>query len=148
MRHETIPSTLFIENRARLKSRLPAGSLAVVNANDIPPTNADGSRIPIPNSDLFYLTGIEQEETILVLAPDALDPKLREVLFVREPNAHLKTWEGHKHPKDEAQALSGPSGLRPSSHCELSSGRGCTTSRWGRGRRPNRPAGGHSRNIL
>jgi Xaa-Pro aminopeptidase len=107
MRHEAIPATLFIENRARLKSRLLPGSLAVVNANDIPPTNADGTRMPIPNSDLFYLTGIEQEETMLLLAPDALDEKLREVLFVREPNAHLKTWEGHKHPKDEAQAISG-----------------------------------------
>ena len=107
MRHEAIPATLFIENRARLKSRLLPGSLAVVNANDIPPTNADGTRMPIPNSDLFYLTGIEQEETMLLLAPDAHDEKLREVLFVREPNAHLKTWEGHKHPKDEAQAISG-----------------------------------------
>ena len=107
MRHEAIPSTLLIENRARLKSRLLPGSLAVVNANDIPPTNADGTRMPIPNSDLFYLTGIEQEETMLLLAPDAHDEKLREVLFVREPNAHLKTWEGHKHPKDEAQAISG-----------------------------------------
>jgi Xaa-Pro aminopeptidase len=107
MRHEAIPATLFIENRARLKSRLLPASLAVVNANDIPPTNADGTRIPIPNSDLFYLTGIEQEETMLLLAPDAHDEKLREVLFIREPNAHLKTWEGHKHPKDEAQAISG-----------------------------------------
>lgn len=107
MRHEAIPATLFIENRARLKSRLLPASLAVVNANDIPPTNADGTRMPIPNSDLFYLTGIEQEETMLLLAPDAHDEKLREVLFVREPNAHLKTWEGHKHPKDEAQAISG-----------------------------------------
>jgi Xaa-Pro aminopeptidase len=107
MRHEAIPATLFIENRARLKSRLLPASLAVVNANDIPPTNADGTRMPIPNSDLFYLTGIEQEETMLLLAPDAHDEKLREVLFIREPNAHLKTWEGHKHPKDEAQAISG-----------------------------------------
>ena len=107
MRHETIPSTLFTENRARLRERLPAGSLAVVNANDIPPTNADGSTIPIPNSDLFYLSGIEQEESILIIAPDALDEKMREVLFVREPSAHLKTWEGHKHPKGEAQGISG-----------------------------------------
>ena len=107
MRHEAIPATLFIENRERLKARLSAGSLAVVNANDIPPTNADGTKIPTPNSDLFYLSGIEQEETILVIAPDALDEKMREVLFVREPNAHLKTWEGHKHPKSEAQAISG-----------------------------------------
>ncbi len=107
MRHENIPSALFTENRARLKARLPAGSLAIVNANDIPPTNADGTTIPIPNSDLFYLSGIEQEESILVLAPDALDEKMREVLFVREPSAHLKTWEGHKHPKSEAQGISG-----------------------------------------
>ena len=107
MRHETIPSTLFTDNRKRLKDRLPASSVAVVNANDIPPTNADGSTIPIPNSDLFYLSGIEQEESILVIAPDALDEKMREMLFVREPSAHLKTWEGHKHPKEEAQAISG-----------------------------------------
>ena len=107
MRHENIPSALFTENRARLKARLPAGSLAVVNANDIPPTNADGSTIPTPNSDLFYLSGIEQEESILVIAPDALDEKMREVLFVREPSAHLMTWEGHKHPKSEVQGISG-----------------------------------------
>lgn len=107
MRHENIPSALFTENRARLKERLPSGSLAVINANDIPPTNADGSTIPIPNSDLFYLSGIEQEESILLIAPDALDEKMREVLFVREPSAHLKTWEGHKHPKSEAQDISG-----------------------------------------
>ena len=68
MRHENIPSALFTENRARLKARLPASSLAVFNANDIPPTNADGTTIPIPNSDLFYLSGIEQEESILVIA--------------------------------------------------------------------------------
>lgn len=107
MRHEPIPSALFSENRARLKERLPASSLAIVNANDIPPTNADGSLTPTPNSDLFYLSGIEQEESILLLAPDALDEKLREVLFLREPSEHLKTWEGHKHPKKEAQDISG-----------------------------------------
>ena len=62
-----------------------------------------------PNSDprLFYLAGIEQEESVLVLAPDAHDPRLREVLFLREPNEHLKVWEGHKHSKDEATAISG-----------------------------------------
>ncbi len=107
MRHEIIPSSLFTENRKRLKEHLPPCSLAVINANDIPPTNADGSTIPTPNSDLFYLSGIEQEESLLVIAPDALDEKLREVLFVREPSAHLKTWEGHKHSRSEAQAISG-----------------------------------------
>jgi Xaa-Pro aminopeptidase len=107
MRHAPIDSKLFTENRERLKKLLPPRSLAIVNANDIPPTNADGSLLMQPNSDLFYLTGIEQEESILLLAPDAHDPKHREILFVREPNEHLKIWEGHKHSKDEATKISG-----------------------------------------
>ena len=107
MRHAPIDSKLFAENRQRLRQLLPANSLVVVNANDIPQTNSDGSLGLVPNSDLFYLSGIEQEESILVLAPDAFDPKLREVLFLREPNEHLKIWEGHKHSKEEAQKISG-----------------------------------------
>jgi Xaa-Pro aminopeptidase len=107
MRHAPIDPQLFVENRRRLAALLPGNALAVVNANDIPPTNADGSLLPVPNSDLFYLTGLEQEESLLVLSPDAFDPKLREVLFLREPSEHLKVWEGHKHSKDEAQRLSG-----------------------------------------
>lgn len=107
MRHAPIDPQLFVENRQRLAALLPGNALAVVNANDIPPTNADGSMLPVPNSDMFYLGGVEQEESILVLSPDAFDPKLREVLFLREPNEHLKVWEGHKHSKDEAQRLSG-----------------------------------------
>lgn len=102
-----IDSQLFTQNRERLKKLLPPRSIAIVNANDVLPTNADGSLIMHPNSDLFYLTGIEQEESILLLSPDAFDPKHREILFLREPNEHLKTWEGHKHPKDEATKISG-----------------------------------------
>lgn len=107
MRHAPIDPQLFIENRERLKALLPPGSLVVVNANDVLPTNADGSLPLHPNSDLFYLTGIEQEETILVLAPDAHDEKLREILFVREPNDLLKLWEGHKLSQAQATAVSG-----------------------------------------
>ena len=107
MRHTPINSKLFTENRQRLRQLLPANSLVVVNANDIPQTNSDGSLGLVPNSDLFYLSGIEQEESILVLAPDAFDPKLREVLFVREPSEHLKIWEGHKHSKEETRKISG-----------------------------------------
>lgn len=98
---------MFVENRARLKDSLLPDSLAVVNANDILPTNADGTLPMRPNSDLFYLTGIEQEESVLVLAPDAFDEKHREILFLREPNEHLKTWEGHKLSKEEATKTSG-----------------------------------------
>jgi len=107
MRHTPIPSALFTENRERLKKLLLPNSLAVVNANDILPTNADGSLRMQPNADLFYLTGIEQEETILLLAPNAFDEKQREILFLREPNEHLKVWEGHKLSKEQAQKISG-----------------------------------------
>ncbi|HTN75107.1 MAG TPA: Xaa-Pro aminopeptidase [Pirellulaceae bacterium] len=107
MRHAPIDSALFVENRQHLKALLKPKSLAVVNANDILPTNADGSLAMQPNSDLFYLSGIEQEESILLLAPDAADEKFREVLFIREPNEHLKTWEGHKLSKAEATEKSG-----------------------------------------
>lgn len=107
MRHAPIDPRLFVENRERLTRLLLPKSLAVVNANDVLPSNADGSLALHPNSDLFFLTGIEQEESILLLAPDAFDPKHREILFLREPNEHLKIWEGHKHSKDEAQKTSG-----------------------------------------
>ncbi|HZK81521.1 MAG TPA: aminopeptidase P N-terminal domain-containing protein, partial [Humisphaera sp.] len=107
MRHKSIPPELFIENRQRLKGLLIARAVAVVNANDVLPTNADGTLLMHANSDLFYLSGIEQEESILLLAPDAFDEKLHEILFVREPNELLKTWEGHKVSKDEATAISG-----------------------------------------
>ena len=107
MRHEPLDPKLFTENRARLAKLLPPKSVAVLNANDILPTNADGSLLMRANSDLFYLTGVEQEETLLVIFPDADDEKLREVLFLREPNAQNELWEGHKLGKDEAQKLTG-----------------------------------------
>ncbi|HTJ00406.1 MAG TPA: aminopeptidase P family protein [Dongiaceae bacterium] len=107
MRHVPIDSKLFIENRRRLRERLLPQSLAVVNANDVLPSNGDGTLPACPNTDLFYLTGIEQEESRLVLAPDAPDENLREILFLREPNEHLKIWEGHKLSQAAAQELSG-----------------------------------------
>lgn len=100
-------AALYTANRERLRKLLPAGSLVVVNANDVLPTNADGTLRLQPNSDLLYLCGVVQEESILVLAPDAFDEKQREILFVREPNPHLTTWEGHKLSKEEAQKISG-----------------------------------------
>lgn len=71
------------------------------------PTNSDGNMRFRQNSDLFYLTGIDQEETILVLCPDFPDKKYREVLFVRETNEQIATWEGHKYTKEEAREASG-----------------------------------------
>ena len=107
MRHIPIDSKLFATHRKNLADRLPAKALAITNANDVLPTNADGTFPIHPNSDLFYLSGIEQEESILVLFPDCPNPKHREILFVREPSEHLKIWEGYKHTKDDAQKISG-----------------------------------------
>ena len=107
MRHEPLDPKLFIENRARLGRLLPPKSLAVLNTNDILPTNADGTFPIRANSDLFYLTGVEQEETMLIVYPDADDEKFREILFVREPNEQNELWEGHKLRSEEAQALTG-----------------------------------------
>jgi Xaa-Pro aminopeptidase len=102
-----LPAALFTLNRERLVKKLLPRSLAVLNANDPMPTNADGTMGHLQNADLFYLTGVHQEETILLLAPDAFDPNHREILFVREPNEHLKIWEGHKLTKESATKISG-----------------------------------------
>ncbi len=107
MKAVPLPSALFTLNRERLVKKLLPRSLAVFNANDIMPTNADGSLGHLQNADLFYLTGVHQEETILLLAPDAFDPNHREILFVRQPNEHLAIWEGHKLSKEQATAISG-----------------------------------------
>jgi Xaa-Pro aminopeptidase len=107
MRHAPIPSELFALNRERLAKLLPPSSIAVLNANDVLPTNADGSLIMVPNTDLFYLTGIEQEESLLVICPDAFEEKHRVILFLRQPSEHLKIWEGYKHSQEDAQKISG-----------------------------------------
>jgi Xaa-Pro aminopeptidase len=112
VRHEPIDSQLFTFNRERLRRLLPPNSLAIVNANDVPPANGDGTLAMIPNSNLFYLAGVEQERTILVLYPDADDEKHREVLFLREPTAENELWEGHKLTVDEARSISGIRNIR------------------------------------
>src|SRR5439155_23704457 len=105
MRHDPISPELFGANRARLAKLLPPNSLAFVNANDIPPTNADGTMAFTPNSDLFYLSGIEQEQTILLLYPDADEEEHREILFLREPTPELELWECHKLTKYECRQV-------------------------------------------
>ncbi|HMJ89250.1 MAG TPA: Xaa-Pro aminopeptidase, partial [Candidatus Acidoferrum sp.] len=106
-RYAPIEPRLFITNRERLRKMMLPRSLAVVNANDVLPTNADGSLRLISNSDLFYLTGIEQEQTILLLFPAADDEKQREMLFIRDVHPKLEIWEGHKLTKEEARTISG-----------------------------------------
>ena len=107
MRHASINPQLFTANRQRLAALLPPNSLAVIGSNDVLPGNADATLPFRQNSDLFYLTGIEQEESLLLLYPDAQDERLREILFIRESNPHLVTWEGHKLDVPEARQISG-----------------------------------------
>lgn len=107
MRYEPIDPQLFITNRARLTALLPPNSLVVVNSNDVPPTNADGTAALPVNSDLFFLTSVEQEQSILLLYPDADEEKHRAILFLREPTKDLEIWEGHKLTREEARKLSG-----------------------------------------
>lgn len=107
MKYLPIGNKLFIENRARFAAKLQPGALAVFNSNDILPTNADGTMPFHQNADLFYLSGIDQEESILVLFPHATDPTHREVLFLKETNETIAIWEGHKYTKEEARSSSG-----------------------------------------
>lgn len=107
MKYKSIDSKLFSENRLRFAKKLAANSLAVFNSNDIMPTNADGHMGFRQNADLFYLSGIDQEESILVIFPDSKDAAHREILFLKETNEHIAVWEGHKYTKEEATATSG-----------------------------------------
>ncbi len=107
MRHEPISPEFFIRNRKKLRGLLKPNSMVILHSNDIYPTNADGTMPFKQNGDLFHLTGVDQEETTLVLLPDAVDPKEREILFVRETNEHIAIWEGAKLTKEQARAVSG-----------------------------------------
>jgi len=107
MRYEKIDSKLFISNRERLRSLLKPNSMVIVQSNDVLPTNADGTFGFRQNNDIFYLSGVDQEETILILFPDFPDEKFREILMMRETSEHLKIWEGEKLSKKQATEISG-----------------------------------------
>lgn len=100
-------SDLFIQNRRNFTKNLKSNGLAVFNANDEFPRSGDQTFNFKQNPDLFYLSGIDQEQTILVLYPDCPNPLYREVLFLRQTNEHIAIWEGHKFTKEEAQRVSG-----------------------------------------
>ena len=106
MRHARIDSELFAANRRRLVALLPPKALALVHAADVLPTNGDGTLKVQPASDLFWLSGIEQEESVLVLCPQASDPGAREILFVRQLSEQLATPKGDKLTKEYADGIS------------------------------------------
>ncbi len=107
MKYLPIDADLFVQNRRRFVEQLKPNSIAVFNSNDIMPTSADGTHAFIQQTDLFYLSGIDQEESTLVICPDAKEEKHREILFLKETNEQIALWEGQKYTKDEATAVSG-----------------------------------------
>ncbi len=107
MKYHPIDSQLFIKNRKKFTAGMQPKSIAVFNSNDIYPISADSTMPFTQHRDIFYLSGADQEETILLLFPDALDEKHREVLFVRETNEHIAVWEGAKLTKEQATKVSG-----------------------------------------
>lgn len=112
MKYHQIPNTLWVKNRTKFANTLKPGSIAVFNSNDIMPSNADGTLAFKQNSDLYYLSGVDQEESILVLFPDASKKENREILFVRETNSEIAIWEGAKLTKDDATSVSGISNIQ------------------------------------
>ena len=102
-----IDRNLFIQNRQRLLKRLKPNSIAIFNSNDVMPASADGTLPFRQQTDIFYLSGIDQEETLLVISPDAREDKQKEILFIKETNEQIATWEGRKYTKAEVQDISG-----------------------------------------
>jgi len=107
MKYISIDKKLYAENRKKFVSHLLPDSIAIFNSNDEMPRNGDGSFPFRQNSDLLWLSGIDQEQTILVIAPNHPLPEYREVLFLRKTNEHIAVWEGHKYTKEEARDASG-----------------------------------------
>jgi Xaa-Pro aminopeptidase len=107
MKYIPVDNNLFIINRKNFVSRLKSLSIALFNANDEFPRSGDQNFVFKQNADFFYLSGIDQEQSILLLFPDCPNPLYREVLFLRQTNEHIAVWEGHKYTKDEAKMASG-----------------------------------------
>lgn len=107
MRYNKIPSSLFINNRENFASKMEPNSIAILTSNDIMPNNADDVMGFAQNNELFYLSGVDQEESILVLYPDAVNPENREMLFVKETSDLIKIWEGEKLTQEKAYEVSG-----------------------------------------
>ncbi|WP_405574235.1 aminopeptidase P family protein [Winogradskyella sp. Asnod2-B02-A] len=107
MKYDLIDSKLFIKNRKNFASQMKPNSLAVFNSNDIYPISADSTMPFEQHRDIFYLSGVDQEESILVLFPDCPKEKHREILFLKETNEHIAVWEGEKLTKEKAFETSG-----------------------------------------
>ena len=107
MKYLPINADLFIKNRKRFVEKMDSGSIAIFNSNDELPANGDAVHKFKQNADLVWLTGVEQEDTMLILFPDNPDPKYREVLVLVRPNELKEKWDGHRLRSKEATDISG-----------------------------------------
>ena len=107
MKYLPIDNQLFINNRKNFSAKLATNTIAIFNANDVMPTNADGTMPFRQNNDLFWLSGVDQEESVLVIFPDHIDESQREILFLKETNEHIAIWEGAKLTKEGALKTAG-----------------------------------------
>ena len=107
MKYLPIDNQLFINNRKKFSAKLTTNTIAIFNANDVMPTNADGTMPFRQNNDLFWLSGVDQEESVLVIFPDHTDESQREILFLKETNEHIAIWEGAKLTKESALKTAG-----------------------------------------
>ncbi|NJN25951.1 MAG: aminopeptidase P family protein [Cyclobacteriaceae bacterium] len=107
MRYTPAAKELYILNRSKFTKQMADHAIAIFHSNDQMPTSADGTMPFIQQTDLFYLSGIDQEESILLLFPQAKEKQYREMLFIKETNEEIAVWEGEKLSKVEARELSG-----------------------------------------
>ncbi|QYJ68855.1 aminopeptidase P family protein [Flavobacterium litorale] len=107
MKYHQIDRNLFIKNRKKFMAAMKPNSVAVFNSNDIYPISADSTMPFEQHRDIFYLSGVDQEESILLLFPDAPYEHQREILFLKETNEHIAVWEGEKLTKERALEVSG-----------------------------------------
>ena len=106
MKYNTLDSNLFIQNRNLFSRKLENNSIAIFNSNDVMPTNSDGTMPFKQNSDLFWLTGVDQEESVLIITKHN-NTVVEELLFLKETNEHIAIWEGAKLTKEKALQNSG-----------------------------------------
>ena len=107
MKYHKIDSKLFVKNRKDFMSRMKKNSVAFFNSNDIYPVSADSTLPFEQHRDIFYLSGVDQEESVLMIYPDSVSPNYKEVLFLKKTNSHIAVWEGPKLNKEQAFETSG-----------------------------------------
>jgi len=107
MKYTAINSQLFKDNRQKFTAQLPPNSMAILFSSDEMPRSADQAFVFRQNPDLFWLSGIDQEQTALIIYPDCPNPIYREALFIRKTNEVIAVWEGHKYTQQEARDASG-----------------------------------------